>query len=222
VAPATAGVIPPDEQSAMNGRTRKHDLHGPLELDAGDGRSQIDGRARTNLDTPRSSESRVAIARKARVSSVGSRRIRPFAIIGVPPPRALPTWRMVVHLYSPDKSRTRSSFRITPHSRSPEHAEPPLRRRAITVFGARGLLDASLADPDRMYFAELYQGTLKRTLPGPRTSKVASGASPAGRVCQPPHSKLRLADARTASRSKRTFADIVVKQKLERRGVPTF
>src|SRR5438874_5266066 len=157
----------------------------------------------TNLDIAQVQvQNRVAIAQPRLPSDVRN--------IGVTVSKASPDLMMVVHLYSPDKSR--NSLFISNYA-TLEITDPLTRVDgvgSITVFGSRDYSMRVWLDPDRLQTLGLTAGDVTRALQG-QNVQVASGVLNQPPVPNPLAFQIavqtlgRLADPAA-------FADIVVKQ----------
>ena len=160
----------------------------------GDGRFQIDVTLElgTNLDIAQVQvQNRVAIAQPRIPADVRN--------IGVTTAKSTPDLMMVVHLYSPDKSRDPLFISNYATVEVTDQLNRIYGVGGITVFGARDYSMRVWLDPDRLYALGLTTGDVVTALQG-QNVQVASGVAqpaagrPAARV---PNSG---ADARTAGR----------------------
>src|SRR5882762_5130620 len=171
----------------------------------GDGRFQIDVTLElgTNLDIAQVQvQNRVAIAQPRIPADVRN--------IGVTTAKSTPDLMMVVHLYSPDKSRDPLFISNYATVEVTDLLNRIYGVGAITVFGARDYSMRVWLDPDRLYALGLTTGDVVTALQG-QNVQVASGVLNQPPVAQPRAFQIavrtlgRLVDARE-------FADIVVKQ----------
>jgi hydrophobe/amphiphile efflux-1 (HAE1) family protein len=171
----------------------------------GDGRFQIDVTLKlgTNLDIAQVQvQNRVAIAQPRIPADVRN--------IGVTTAKSSPDLMMVVHLYSPDKSRDPLFISNYATVEVTDLLNRIYGVGAITVFGARDFSMRVWLDPDRLYALGLTTGDIVTSLQG-QNVQVASGA-----LNQPPVAQQRAFQiaVRTLGRlvDPDEFADIVVKQ----------
>jgi hydrophobe/amphiphile efflux-1 (HAE1) family protein len=171
----------------------------------GDGRFQIDVTLElgTNLDIAQVQvQNRVAIAQPRIPADVRN--------IGVTTAKSSPDLMMVVHLYSPDKSRDPLFISNYATVEVTDLLNRIYGVGAITVFGARDFSMRVWLDPDRLYALGLTTGDIVTSLQG-QNVQVASGA-----LNQPPVAQQRAFQiaVRTLGRlvDPDEFADIVVKQ----------
>ena len=158
----------------------------------------------TNLDIAQVQvQNRVAIAQPRLPADVRN--------IGVTVTKSSPDLMMVVHLYSPDKSR--DALFISNYATL--EVTDPLTRvdgvGSITVFGSRDYSMRVWLDPDRLQSLGLTASDVTSALQG-QNIQVASGV-----LDQPPTPTARRvpdrgADARPARRSERVRLNIVIKQ----------
>jgi hydrophobe/amphiphile efflux-1 (HAE1) family protein len=171
----------------------------------GDGRFQIDVTLElgTNLDIAQVQvQNRVAIAQPRIPADVRN--------IGVTTTKSTPDLMMVVHLYSPDKSRDPLFISNYATVEVTDQLNRIYGVGGITVFGARDYSMRVWLDPDRLYALGLTTGDVVTALQG-QNVQVASGVLNQPPVAQPRAFQIavrtlgRLVDANE-------FADIVVKQ----------
>src|SRR6202051_3946275 len=171
----------------------------------GDGRFQIDVTLElgTNLDIAQVQvQNRVAIAQPRIPADVRN--------IGVTTAKSTPDLMMVVHLYSPDKSRDPLFISNYATVEVTDQFNRIYGVGGITAFGARDYSMRVWLDPDRLYALGLTTGDVVTALQG-QNVQVASGV-----LNQPPVSQPRAFQiaVRTLGRlvDPNEFADIVVKQ----------
>ena len=160
----------------------------------GDGRFQIDVTLElgTNLDIAQVQvQNRVAIAQPRIPADVRN--------IGVTTAKSTPDLMMVVHLYSPDKSRDPLFISNYATVEVTDQLNRIYGVGGITAFGARDYSMRVWLDPDRLYALGLTTGDVVTALQG-QNVQVASGV-----LNQPPVALGRLVDPKE-------FAEIVVKQ----------
>src|SRR5712692_5124587 len=171
----------------------------------GDGRFQIDVALElgTNLDIAQVQvQNRVAIAQPRIPVDVRN--------IGVTTAKSTPDLMMVVHLYSPDKSRDPLFISNYATVEVTDLLNRIYGVGAITVFGARDYSMRVWLDPDRLYALGLTTGDVITALQG-QNVQVASGVLNQPPVAQPRAFQIAV---RTLGRlvDPNEFADIVVKQ----------
>src|ERR1700757_3853428 len=171
----------------------------------GDGRFQIDVTLElgTNLDIAQVQvQNRVAIAQPRIPADVRN--------IGVTTAKSSPDLMMVVHLYSPDKSRDPLFISNYATVEVTDQLNRIYGVGAITVFGARDYSMRVWLDPDRLYALGLTTGDVVTALQG-QNVQVASGVLNQPPVAQPRAFQIAV---RTLGRlvNPNEFADIVVKQ----------
>src|SRR5229473_3346527 len=171
----------------------------------GDGRFQIDVTLElgTNLDIAQVQvQNRVAIAQPRIPADVRN--------IGVTTAKSSPDLMMVVHLYSPDKSRDPLFISNYATVEVTDLLNRIYGVGAITVFGARDYSMRVWLDPDRLYALGLTTGDVVTALQG-QNVQVASGVLNQPPVAQPRAFQIAV---RTLGRlvDPKEFADIVVKQ----------
>src|SRR5258705_6669069 len=171
----------------------------------GDGRFQIDVTLElgTNLDIAQVQvQNRVAIAQPRIPAEVRN--------IGVTTAKSSPDLMIVVHLYSPDKSRDPLFISNYATVEVTDMLNRIYGVGAITVFGARDYSMRVWLDPDRLYALGLTTGDVVTALQG-QNVQVASGALNQPPVTQPRAFQIAV---RTLGRlvDPNEFADIVVKQ----------
>ena len=171
----------------------------------GDGRFQIDVTLElgTNLDIAQVQvQNRVAIAQPRIPVDVRN--------IGVTTAKSSPDLMMVVHLYSPDKSRDPLFISNYATVEVTDQLNRIYGVGAITVFGARDYSMRVWLDPDRLYALGLTTGDVVTALQG-QNVQVASGVLNQPPVAQPRAFQIAV---RTLGRlvDPNEFADIVVKQ----------
>src|SRR6266571_1120310 len=171
----------------------------------GDGRFQIDVTLElgTNLDIAQVQvQNRVAIAQPRIPADVRN--------IGVTTAKSTPDLMMVVHLYSPDKSRDPLFISNYATVEVTDQLNRIYGVGAITVFGARDYSMRVWLDPDRLYALGLTTGDVVTALQG-QNVQVASGVLNQPPVAQPRAFQIAV---RTLGRlvDPNEFADIVVKQ----------
>src|ERR1700682_4234691 len=171
----------------------------------GDGRFQIDVTLElgTNLDiAPVQVQNRVAIAQPRIPADVRN--------IGVTTAKSTPDLMMVVHLYSPDKSRDPLFISNYATVEVTDLLNRIYGVGAITVFGARDYSMRVCLAPDRLYALGLTTGDVVTALQG-QNVQVASGVLNQPPVAQPRAFQIAV---RTLGRliDPNEFADIVVKQ----------
>src|SRR5882757_8449058 len=171
----------------------------------GDGRFQIDVTLElgTNLDIAQVQvQNRVAIAQPRIPSDVRN--------IGVTTAKSSPDLMMVVHLYSPDKSRDPLFISNYATVEVTDLLNRIYGVGAITVFGARDYSMRVWLYPDRLYALGLTTGDVVTALQG-QNVQVASGVLNQPPVAQPRAFQIAV---RTLGRlvDPKEFADIVVKQ----------
>ena len=171
----------------------------------GDGRFQIDVTLElgTNLDIAQVQvQNRVAIAQPRIPVDVRN--------IGVTTAKSSPDLMMVVHLYSPDKSRDPLFISNYATVEVTDQLNRIYGVGAITVFGARDYSMRVWLDPDRLYALGLTTGDVVAALQG-QNVQVASGV-----LNQPPVAQPRAFQIAVRTRGRlvdpNEFADIVVKQ----------
>ena len=171
----------------------------------GDGRFQIDVTLElgTNLDIAQVQvQNRVAIAQPRIPVDVRN--------IGVATAKSSPDLMMVVHLYSPDKSRDPLFISNYATVEVTDQLNRIYGVGAITVFGARDYSMRVWLDPDRLYALGLTTGDVVAALQG-QNVQVASGV-----LNQPPVAQPRAFQIAVRTRGRlvdpNEFADIVVKQ----------
>src|SRR5712664_363611 len=171
----------------------------------GDGRFQIDVTLElgTNLDIAQVQvQNRVAIAQPRIPVDVRN--------IGVTTAKSSPDLMMVVHLYSPDRSRDPLFISNYATVEVTDQLNRIYGVGGITVFGARDYAMRVWLDPDRLYALGLTTGDVVTALQG-QNVQVASGVLNQPPVAQPRAFQIAV---RTLGRlvDPREFADIVVKQ----------
>jgi hydrophobe/amphiphile efflux-1 (HAE1) family protein len=171
----------------------------------GDGRFQIDVTLElgTNLDIAQVQvQNRVAIAQPRIPADVRN--------IGVTTAKSTPDLMMVVHLYSPDKSRDPLFISNYATVEVTDMLNRIYGVGSITVFGARDYSMRVWLDPDRLYALGLTTGDVITALQG-QNVQVASGVLNQPPVAQPRAFQIAV---RTLGRlvDPKEFADIVVKQ----------
>ena len=171
----------------------------------GDGRFQIDVTLElgTNLDIAQVQvQNRVAIAQPRIPADVRN--------IGVTTAKSSPDLMMVVHLYSPDKSRDPLFISNYATVEITDMLNRIYGVGALTVFGARDYSMRVWLDPDRLYSLGLTTGDVVTALQG-QNVQVASGVLNQPPVAQPRAFQIAV---RTLGRlvDPKEFADIVVKQ----------
>src|SRR5882762_7112888 len=171
----------------------------------GDGRFQIDVTLElgTNLDIAQVQvQNRVAIAQPRIPADVRN--------IGVTTAKSTPDLMMVVHLYSPDKSRDPLFISNYATVEVTDMLNRIYGVGAITVFGARDYSMRVWLDPDRLYALGLTTGDVVTALQG-QNVQVASGVLNQPPVAQPRAFQIAV---RTLGRlvDPKEFADIAVKQ----------
>src|SRR5215469_10765405 len=171
----------------------------------GDGRFQIDVTLElgTNLDIAQVQvQNRVAIAQPRIPPDVRN--------IGVTTAKSTPDLMMVVHLYSPDKSRDPLFISNYATVEVTDTLNRIYGVGAITVFGARDYSMRVWLDPDRLYALGLTTGDVVTALQG-QNVQVASGVLNQPPVAQPRAFQIAV---RTVGRlvDPQEFAEIVVKQ----------
>ena len=145
----------------------------------GDGRFQIDVTLElgTNLDIAQVQvQNRVAIAQPRIPADVRN--------IGVTTAKSTPDLMMVVHLYSPDKSRDPLFISNYATVEVTDLLNRIYGVGAITVFGARDYSMRVWLDPDRLYALGLTTGDVVTALQG-QNVQVASGVLNQPPVAQP-------------------------------------
>jgi hydrophobe/amphiphile efflux-1 (HAE1) family protein len=171
----------------------------------GDGRFQIDVTLElgTNLDIAQVQvQNRVAIAQPRIPVDVRN--------IGVTTAKSSPDLMIVVHLYSPDKSRDPLFISNYATVEVLDQLNRIYGVGGITVFGARDYSMRVWLDPDRLYALGLTTGDVVTALQG-QNVQVASGVLNQPPVAQPRAFQIAV---RTLGRlvDPKEFADIVVKQ----------
>ena len=170
----------------------------------GDGRFQIDVTLElgTNLDIAQVQvQNRVAIAQPRIPTDVRN--------IGVTTAKSSPDLMMVVHLYSPDKSRDPLFISNYATVEVTDLLNRIYGVGAITVFGARDYSMRVWLDPDRLYALGLTTGDVVTALQG-QNVQVASGVLNQPPVAQPRAFQIAV---RTLGRlvDPKEFAEIVIK-----------
>src|SRR5712675_1045471 len=171
----------------------------------GDGRFQIDVTLElgTNLDIAQVQvQNRVAIAQPRIPVDVRN--------IGVTTAKSSPDLMIVVHLYSPDKSRDPLFISNYANVEVLDQLNRIYGVGGITVFGARDYSMRVWLDPDRLYALGLTTGDVVTALQG-QNVQVASGVLNQPPVAQPRAFQIAV---RTLGRlvDPNEFAEIVVKQ----------
>src|SRR5271169_6007841 len=171
----------------------------------GDGRFQIDVTLElgTNLDIAQVQvQNRVAIAQPRIPVDVRN--------IGVTTAKSSPDLMMVVHLYSPDKSRDPLFISNYATVEVLDQLNRIYGVGGITVFGARDYSMRVWLDPDRLYALGLTTGDVVTALQG-QNVQVASGVLNQPPIAQPRAFQIAV---RTLGRlvDPKEFAEIVVKQ----------
>src|SRR5258705_5418820 len=171
----------------------------------GDGRFQIDVTLElgTNLDIAQVQvQNRVAIAQPRIPAEVRN--------IGVTTAKSSPDLMIVVHLYSPDKSRDPLFISNYATVEVTDMLNRIYGVGAITVFGARDYSMRVWLDPDRLYALGLTTGDVVTALQG-QNVQVASGV-----LSQPPVDQPRAFQVAVQTLGRLAdpgeFADILVKQ----------